>query len=183
MNETTHEFAACLQASHDAHDLPIWEQMYRQAFPDMLAMHDHRDDGYWQRAGIDRSLILRSSKQILIDEKIRGKNRKTGRVYDDVAIEYLSNDKTGALGWAEKPIAADYIAYAIAPLGKGYLLPVPQLQAAWRLNKDAWLATFRSREALNSGYKTLFCPVPIAALFPAMGKQLRLTFDPVEWEE
>lgn len=183
MNPEVHDFDACLQKSHDAHDLPIWEQMYRQAFPDMLAMHDHRDDGYWQRAGIDRSIILRSSKQILIDEKVRGTNRKTGRVYTDIAIEYVSNDHTGALGWAEKPLAADYIAYAIAPKGVGYLLPVPHFQAAWRLHKDEWLKQFHNREAPNEGYKTLFCPVPVAALFRAMGQQLRLSFDPVPWQE
>ena len=179
----THDFDECLKKSHDAHDLPIWEQMYRKAFPDMLAMHDHRDDGYWQRAGIDRSLILRSSKQILIDEKVRGRNRATGRIYSDVAIEYVSNNISGALGWAEKPLAADYIAYAIAPLGKGYLLPVLHFQAAWRKKKETWLLEFGHREAPNDGYKTLFCPVPVARLFPEIGQQLRVTFDPVEWNE
>ncbi len=183
MNQAVHDFDECLKQSHDAHDLPIWEYMYRQAFPDLLAMHDHREDGYWQRAGIDRSLILQSSKQILVDEKIRGRNRKTGMVYEDIAIEYVSNDRSGALGWAEKPMAADYIAYAIAPLGKGYLLPVPHLQNAWRLHKDVWLRKFHSRTAPNKGYNTLFCPVPVAALFKAMGEQLRFTFEPIEWQE
>jgi hypothetical protein len=183
MNHEVNDFGECLQQSHDAHALPLWEQMYRQAFRDMIAMHDHRDDGYWQRAGIDRSVILRSSKQILIDEKIRGRNRKTGKVYSDIAIEYVSNDQTGALGWAEKPLAADYIAYAIAPLGVGYLLPVTQLQAAWRAMKYSWLRQFHSRSAINKGYATLFVPVPVRALFPAMGQQLRLKFDPVSWEE
>jgi hypothetical protein len=182
-HDQPHDFGESLQKSHAAHDLPIWEQMYRQAFPDMLAMHDHRDDGYWQRAGIDRSIILRSSKQILIDEKVRGRNKITGKVYQDIAVEHVSNDRTGALGWAEKPLAADYIAYAIAPLGQGYLLPVPHFQAAWRANKDEWLTQFGSKSATNNGYKTLFCPVPVAALFKAMGQQLRLKFDPVSWEE
>lgn len=183
MNAEVHEFSDSLQKSHAANDLPIWGQMYRQAFPNMIAMHDHRDDGYWQRAGIDRSIILNSSKQILVDEKIRGRNRATGKVYDDIAIEYVSNDRTGALGWAEKPLAADYIAYAIAPLGKGYLLPVVQFQSAWSEHKIEWLNTFKSREAPNRGYKTLFCPVPVHLLFPAIGKQFRVTFDALEWDE
>lgn len=183
MSTPVNDFGECLQRSHDAHDLPIWEQMYRQAFADMIAMHDHRDDGYWQRAGIDRSIILASSKQILIDEKVRGTNRRTGRVYEDIAVEYLSNDRTGALGWAEKPMAADYIAYAIAPKGRGYLLPVTQFQAAWKKHKDEWLEQFDNRKAVNNGYNTWFCPVPIKALFPAMGAQLRVNFEPTEWFE
>lgn len=180
MNQEPHDFDKCLEQSHAAHDLPIWEQMYRQAFPDMLAMHDHRDDGYWQHAGIDRSIILRSSKQILIDEKVRGRNRKTKQIYKDIAIEYVSNNKLNTPGWAEKPLAADYIAYAIAPLGKGYLLPVPHLQAAWRKHKEEWLRTRGSKSAANAGYETLFCPVPVDVLFKSMGQQLRFSFDPVE---
>lgn len=183
MNQEVHDFQDCLQRSHDAHDLPIWEQMYRQAFPEMVAMHDHRDDGYWQRAGIDRSIVLRSSKQILVDEKIRGRNRTTGKVYRDIALEYVSNTSTGAPGWIEKALAADYIAYAIAPLGKGYLLPVVQLQSAWSKQKPAWLDRYSFRRAPNNGYYTLFCPVPVDVLFPAIGVELRVQFEPVEWEE
>ena len=130
------DFAECLQKSHDAHDLPLWEEIYRKAFPDMIAMHDHRDNGYWQQAGIDRSVTLASSKQILVDEKIRGRNRKTGKVYEDIAVEYVSNDRTGSPGWAAKPLACDYIAYAIAPLGRGYLLPAGLLQRAWASNRQ-----------------------------------------------
>ena len=37
-------------------------------------MVDHRDDGEHQRAGIDRSVILANSKQLLIDEKVRNKD-------------------------------------------------------------------------------------------------------------
>ena len=101
-----HDFADSLAASHRASDLPIWEEIYRKSFPDFLAMVDHRQDGEHQRAGIDRSVILENSKQILIDEKIRWKP------YPDIAVEYLSNDRTGAPGWACKPLRADYIAYA-----------------------------------------------------------------------
>jgi len=183
MNCDVHDFEDSLQRSHEAHDLPIWEEMYRQTFPDMIAMHDHREDGYWQRAGIDRSIILKSSKQILVDEKVRGRNRKTGRIYRDIAIEYVSNNRTDAPGWAEKELAADYIAYAIAPLGLGYLLPVLQFQAAWRRHKEEWLKRFPNKIAANNGYDTLFCPVPVKVLFPAIGEVFRPTFTPVEWEE
>ena len=100
-----HDFSDSLAASHRASDLSIWEEIYRKSFPDFLAMVDHRQDGEHQRAGIDRSVMLENSKQILIDEKIRWKP------YPDIAVEYLSNDRTGAPGWACKPLRADYIAY------------------------------------------------------------------------
>jgi hypothetical protein len=45
----------------------------------MAAMIDHRQDGEHQRAGIDRSIVLNNSKQILIDEKVR---EKTGQGLD-----------------------------------------------------------------------------------------------------
>ena len=177
------DFQECLTMSHEADALPFWEDVYREAFPSMVSMINHRQDGWHQRAGIDRSIILESSKQILIDEKVRGRNKVTGRVYDDVSLEHISNDKTGALGWVCKPLACDYIAYAIAPLGVCYLFPVNQLQLAWEKNKDTWFKMYRSCRALNKGYGTWFLPVPVNVLYRAIGQQLRIKFKPYEYNE
>jgi len=173
MDAAVHDFSRSLAASHGACDLPIWAQIYKRAFPGFLAMVDHREDGEHQRAGIDRSVILSNSKQILIDEKIRFKD------YGDILLEYVSVDKTGAPGWVCKPQRADYIAYAVAPTGICYLLPVIQLQLAWQRNKSEWLATYRTRSAPNKTYNTLNCPVPVPVLFPAIGAALRVQFDAV----
>ena len=169
-----HDFLGSLAASHAASDLPIWEQIYRAAFPSFCAMVDHRQDGEHQRAGIDRSVILQNSKQILIDEKIRYKP------YNDILLEYLSNDRTGALGWVCKPLRADYIAYAIAPLGRCYLLPVIQLQTAWTQKGEFWKLTCREIVAKNRGYNTLSIAVNPDQLFPAIGAALRVSFSPCE---
>lgn len=169
-----HDFADSLAASHRASDLPIWEEIYRKSFPDFLAMVDHRQDGEHQRAGIDRSVILQNSKQLLIDEKIRWKP------YPDIAVEYLSNDRTGAPGWACKPLRADYIAYAIAPLGMCYLLPVIQLQQAWRRKGDIWKASCFIVRAPNRGYTTLSAAVPVHELFSEIGRALRVPFAALE---
>lgn len=177
------DFYACLQESHEAEDLPLWETVYREAFPNVVAIVSHRKDGFWQRSGIDRSIILETSKQILIDEKARGRNRRTGRVYEDIALEYISNDQTGALGWVCKPLMCDYIAYAIIPNGICYMLPVLQLQLAWERNKDRWLEDYGSRQAINKNYNTLFCPVPHRDLYAAIGGGLRISFEPQEYEE
>ncbi len=168
-----HDFQESLLASHRASDLPIWEQVYRAAFPTFCAMVDHRQDGEHQRAGIDRSVVLQNSKQYLVDEKIRWKP------YDDIALEYLSNDRTGALGWVCKPLRADYIAYAIAPLGRCYLLPVVQLQIAWERKGEFWKNTCPKIAARNNGYTTFSVGVKPSELFPAIGGAFRVSFDPV----
>ena len=169
-----HDFSDSLAASHRASDLPLGEEIYRKSFQDFLAMVDHRQDGEHQRAGIDRSVILENSKQILIDEKIRWKP------YPDIAIEYLSNDRTGAPGWACKPLRADYIAYAIAPLGMCYLLPVIQLQQAWRRKGEIWKASCFIVRAPNRGYTTLSAAVPVHELFSEIGRALRVPFAALE---
>ncbi len=172
------DFDEQLEWSRKASDWSGWHDLYQALFPRLSVMVDHPRDGWQQRAGIDRSLILDDSKQFLIDEKARGKNRITGVVYEDIALEYLSNDRTGALGWVCKPLSADFIAYAILPLGRAYLLPVPQLQLAWERNGKAWRARHGERSARNRGYNTLFCPVPVPVLFSAMGATLRHSFAP-----
>lgn len=176
---TTHTFAESLAVSHAASDLPLWETIYRKAFPTFLSMNDHRQDGDHQRNGIDRSVILANSKVLLIDEKFRGKN-KNGTVYEDILLEYLSVKERNIPGWVCKPLMCDYIAYAIGPLGKCYLLPIPQLQKAWKENGDAWIDQYKPKEAQNVGYKTVSVGVPVSVLFKALGAALRVEFDPVE---
>lgn len=176
----THNFRDSLAASHAAEDLPCWEFIYRQAFPTMVGMYNHRHDGEHQRAGIDRSIILENSKQITIDEKARYAR------FDDILLEYVSNDQTGSPGWVEKHLLCDYVAYAVIPLGKAYLLPVIQLQSAWARNKKKWMELAERREmgfskppgAVNNGYRTLNIGVPIKTLFAAIGSALRVEFDP-----
>jgi len=171
-----HNFKESLAASHRAEDLPIWLDVYRKAFPTMRAMINHREDGDHQRNGIDRSIILENSKQLLIDEKVRFKS------YPDIALEFLSAKETSTPGWVCKPLLADYIAYAVAPIGKCYLLPVPQLQEAWRRYGEEWKAQHFIAKAINiSGarrWTTLSCCVPVSKIFPAIGECLRVDFTP-----
>lgn len=180
---TVHDFATSLDKSHAAEDWPVWETIYRRAFPDFAAMVNHRQDGWHQRQGIDRSVILTNSKQLLIDEKARGRNAKTGKVYDDVALEYWSDEQRQVPGWVCKPLMADYIAYAILPLGRCYLLPVVQLQAAWSQHHAEWQEKYPAIRAVNTSWTTVSVGVPVATLFSAIGACLRVEFDPQEQEE
>jgi hypothetical protein len=179
---TPYDFDECLAESHSAEDLPFWAECYRKAFPTMAAMVNHRKDGEHQRAGIDRSVVLDNGKTLWIDEKFRRRNRRTGKVYDDIALEYVSNDQRNTPGWVCKPLLADYIAYAIGPLGKCYLLPVSQLQSVWNQYGSAWLSeSDRYKFATeNRGYKTLNVVVTPAELFPLIGNCLRVTFEPYD---
>lgn len=178
----THDFKECLAQSHAAADLPIWKEIYDKAFPGGI-MVDHRKDSPQQRAGIDRSITMPNSKQFLIDEKIRGRNKKTGRVYEDIALEFWSNYEKRVPGWVCKPLLADYIAYAIGPLGKCYLLPVLQLQQTWAKHGEDWLKRMKLIEARNEGYTTHSVGVPVAELFQKMGQAFRIDFAPLEVEE
>ncbi len=175
-----HNFKESLAFSHAAEDLPVWEVVYKDAFPSMVSMVSYRDDGFWQRQGIDRGILLETSKQIRVDEKVRGRNKITGKVYNDVAIEYQSSKEGKTPGWVNKPLLADYIAYLIAPLGVCHMLPVLQLQSAWVRHGNDWIAKYPKIEAKNEGYTTVSVGVPVDVLYPAIGGQLRVKFEPFE---
>ena len=125
-----YDFKECLNESHRVSDLPFWYDLYEKFFPNMVSMQSYNEYGYWQQQGVDRGIILDTSKQILIDEKVRYRNAITGKVYDDIALEYWSSYEHKKAGWVCKPLMADYIAYVIVPLGICYMLPVIQLQSA-----------------------------------------------------
>lgn len=175
-----HNFQESLAFSHKAEDLPIWGEVYKQAFPNMVEMVSYREDGFWQRQGIDRGVLLNTSKQIRIDEKVRGRNKLTGKVYDDIALEYKSSMEGDTPGWVCKPLQADYIAYLIAPLGVCHMLPVIQLQNAWAKHGSDWIDVYPEIKAKNEGYTTLSVGVPVKVLYPAIGGELRVSFDPFE---
>jgi len=186
-----HDFGESLAKSHAAEDLPFWKEVYRKSFPTMIGMYNHRQDGDHQRQGIDRSIVLENSKQILIDEKVRYKNQTTGKIYDDILLEYWSNEGMRVPGWVCKPLLCDYIAYAIAPLGICYLLPVLQLQSAWSLYGQKWIAEFTSKiggpiraknKCTGGTYTTVSIAVPAKTLYPAIGAALRANFTPPEQE-
>lgn len=169
-----HNFKKSLIMSHEAEDLPLWEEVYQQAFPTMVTMTNHRKDGQHQRNGVDRSVILENAKQIWVDEKLRWTE------YDDIALEYLSDEARNVPGWVCKPLLADYIAYAIAPLGKCYLLPVVQLQSAWQQHGEDWKArhfqVVAKNEFRGNTWNTVSVAVPAKEVFSAIGACLRIGF-------
>lgn len=165
-----HNFAESLSKSHDAEDLPIWREVYQKAFPTMQEMLNHRQDGDHQRLGIDRSIILKNSKQILVDEKIRFKP------YNDILLEVWSDFERRRPGWIAKDLLCDYIAYAIEPLGKCYLLPVPQLRIAWQRNGKKWWENNFKPRANNGSWTTISVVVPADELMEEIRDSLVINF-------
>ncbi len=157
-----HNFQSKLNLSHKFENAPWWEQVYRKAFFGFDGMHSVRQDGWAQRAGIDRQVFLKSGKIIEIDEKVRTK------VYPDILLERWSDKERKIPGWVQKDLKCDYIAYAFIPSKTCYLLPFPQLRKAWIDNGKEWIEIYGTREAKNEGWVTESVPVPIDILLVAI---------------
>lgn len=168
----SHDFQECLERSQQYADAPWWEEVYRKAFVGFLAMHCIRKDGWAQRGGIDRIILLKGGKQITIDEKVREKD------YGDILLERWSDKEKRKPGWVQKDLACDYIAYAVAPSRKCYLLPVLQLQRSWADHGHKWIAKYGTKDALNRHYTTANVPVPVDVLFAAIQDAMM-----IEWAQ
>ena len=173
---TLHSFRESLASSHQAEDLECWQEIYQKAFPTMLRAVCVREDGEHQRAGIDRVIVLASGKTVLVDEKVRYIEYP-----GDLLLEFISNDATGAPGWIEKHLLADYIAMAYYYTGQAFFLPVIQTQAAWKANREEWIRKYRLPPAMNrmgrdKRYGTHSCAVPEWELFSAINECFRVSF-------
>jgi hypothetical protein len=159
---TPHDFQEQLAYSHAASAEPFWDKVYHKAFPDMVMSITNKVDGPAQRAGIDRYVQLINGSFIRIDEKKRTK------VYNDILLEYISNDRTGAPGWIEKQLKIDYIAYAFMPIQRVYLYPWLMLRRVWLHYRDEWFGKYKPVPAHNPGYITWSLPIPIKVLQQVM---------------
>jgi hypothetical protein len=171
-----HDFSAQLAYSHSQADAPYWQEIYQQAFPDMIACLDLRHDGWHQRAGRDRAVILSTGRSVFIDEKVRRK------VYPDIAVEVWSTYPKDGLepyparpgatpGWGAKPLDCDFLAYAFAPSRTCHLFPFLGIRAAFDKHRLMWRDKATCEEdgfgwavAPNGRYNTISIAVPIRIL-------------------
>jgi len=158
-----HDFRERLEWSEAASDDPFWHAIYRKAFPGMVSMTLCSGDTASQRLGIDRVVVLSSGKVLRIDEK------KRSAVYDDILLEYISVDTTGAAGWIEKDLLIDYLAYAFMPIRRAYLFPWDMLRRAWLHYGEEWKARYQPPiPGRNSTYTTWSVAVPIVTVRKAV---------------
>lgn len=164
------DFESDLAYSHSQSDSEWWPVVYNKAFKGIASINDVRQDGWAQRGGIDRLIVLESGRTITIDEKVRRKD------WGDILLEFWSSVEKKQPGWVEKELACDYIAYAFEPSQRCYLLPFLELQRAWFNNKDGWLNKYGKVEAKNAGYTTVSCPVPTRVLQLTLANGMK-----IEW--
>jgi len=186
--DNEHSFKKSLAESHRIESLPFWERVYREKFPTFKEMRIHRYDQGRQALGVDRSIILLNGERILIDEKVRGRNKITGKVYKDIALEYMSDVERELFGWACKPMKSDFIAYAIAPMGLCYFLPVGSMQAAYKSNEEKWKQFYPKIESKNREgdhrWTTLSLAIPVVILSATIGQELiPVQFDPFDFAD
>jgi hypothetical protein len=167
MNEHDFRESLALSAAHE--NAPWWASIYSRAFPGHLSAVSVRDDGWAQRAGIDRVVTLKSGKTVTIDEKVRA------RSYGDIALEQWSDLARRVPGWMQKDLGCDFIAYAFVPDSRCYLFPFLTLRRAWLEKGAEWIALakqgkrgFRIVDATNRGYVTRSVAVPIPELLRAI---------------
>jgi hypothetical protein len=165
-----HCFQKALTRSRELLDDAWWESIYRQAFPDFASMVAVRQDGWAQRGGIDRIIVLASGRTLTVDEKVRSEH------WPDILLEYWSDEGRRVPGWVAKELACDYVAYAMAAVGVCYLFPFQDLRRAWRRHHRSWVKRYREVRAQNAGYVTVSVAVPTDVLLAALasGTQVRL---------
>jgi hypothetical protein len=157
-----HDFHKSLDESRAYTDAPWWQEVYTQAFPNVRSIVSVRDDGWAQRGGIDRLITLACGRTVTVDEKVRKKD------WPDILLERWSDEDRRIPGWVQKPLACEFIAYAMVPSQKCYLLPTLTLQRAWRCHGRDWCEQYNEIRARNNGYVTLSVAVPTGTLFSAL---------------
>jgi hypothetical protein len=176
VNGIVHDFRERLEWSQSLSDEASWMSLYRRVWPD-LVVAVRVDTGQWQRWGVDRLVLLRDGREISIDEKKRDKD------YGDILLEthsvwYDKDSPRNKLGWALDPTKlCDYVAYAVIPIAKCYLLPLELLQRTFRKHGKAWKERYGVRFALNKGYKTRNIPVPWPVLAEALTVEMLAAWD------
>ena len=157
-------FHESLALSETIADEPWWEEVYRQIFPFFESMERVPGDTPEQRAGIDRIIHLKGGGLIYVDEKVRHAD------YEDVLLEIHSSQEHQTWGWACKPLACDYIAYAFLPSKRCYIFPFQQLQQALKNHWEEWPHKYKIVKAANHGYTTMSIAVPIPTLQQAIAE-------------
>lgn len=187
---TVNDFAERLAYSHAQSDQPWWDDIYRRAFPDLVHTIDLRHDGWHQKAGRDRAVILSNGKTIYVDEKAREDD------YGDIFVEVWSVYPKGCKGsgyppvagavpgWACKPLDCDYLAYAIVPQRTCYLYPFQGIRSAWELYGNLWRGHAQCRRhgycwraAANARYDSIGICMPPDALWDSVKDALTLKWE------
>lgn len=154
------DFNVDLEYSLEAGEDTMFDNFYWRIFGSVLQSIEKVTDKDLQLKGVDKILILKNGKKIMIDEKKRRKD------YDDIAIEIWSDTAKNTPGWVFKPFT-DYVVYAFMPSKRVYLLPSLLLKIYVHENWEN-LVNFFQPKAVNHGYITTSVAVPIDILLEGL---------------
>jgi hypothetical protein len=171
MKLKTHDFEERLHFSEQASHEDFWLKVYKKAFPDMLWANICIGNNQNQKLGIDRVIQLSSGKTIYIDEKKRGK------IYSDILLEYISVDYNNTPGWIEKDLQIDYLAYAFMPSKQCYIFPWQLLKRVWNHFKHDWHAKYPKIPGKNKTYTTWSRAIPINVLTNKLQNSMLIKVD------
>ena len=163
-----HNFQSDLQRSLVEQDEPYWQDLYQRFFGCAVQLYQSLTDGPGQHFGIDRMVVLENGHTYFVDEKVRYSVNRQGSPYQDILLEYSSACEYQTLGWVNKFMLADYIAYVNKPLNTCYMLHVPELQRVWRCYGEGWTQKYQVIKVPNEGYTTLCVAIPVKELYSCM---------------
>lgn len=165
MTVIVHEFEKSLAVGAAPENEPLWESIYRKAFPCFVGMVQNPRGNAGQFAGVDRWVALSNGRTLALDEKVRPKD------WPDVLLEHVSNDRFSTPGWIEKDLAIDFLAYLFVPSRTCHLFHWLALRRVWLHFGTEWKRKaeqgaegFRIVSADNADHHTLSVAVPLGVL-------------------
>lgn len=178
-----HRFVDDLDYSNDlSQDEGAWVQFYKRVWPDVCSILSLNGQSQWQKWGIDREVKLRNGRQFTIDEKKRRKD------YGDIALEIFSQwygkgHPKNKIGWTrDVEKRCDFVAYAVVPARRCYLLPTEILRLACERNWQDWIrrkdfpVVKADNESNGHRWQTINIGVKWDVLSAAMKAEMSQTF-------
>lgn len=183
LNAVIHDFQEQLEYSAELSDESSWVEFYRRLWPDMIAAVRIDKNSQFQKWGVDRQILLPNGKQFTVDEK------KRKRDYGDLLLEEWSvcdfdYDQKKVVygkkvGWAlDAEKRCDFVAYAIPPAGKCYLLPFELTRQTCVVNFTQWKQNpqWYPKPAINKSYTTVSIAVPFSEFKLRLFEQMHRRF-------
>lgn len=149
-----HNFAESLLKSKKHSSHRIWNIIYERFFPNYTRKKNYEEDMLMQKSGVD-DIIEFQGKPIWIDRKVRFK-RKDKRIFQDIILEFWSDEERMSPGWICKRTKADYFIYLNLMNAHCYCIPTKSVQLGWQKYHNFWKQKYPKRiRAKNQGWTTV----------------------------
>ena len=158
----------------------FWERFYLKAYPNLISSKvvKFEDNQAAQRNGIDRRLYLPNplagaAVVVTVEEKFRPSGgRMDFSNPSDILLEYenVYADGSRTIGWMNKLLGCDMLAYAWEDFGGGYIMPWGNLRLfvddeGWRLGQYRTITAWTKGNDHRGNYETHSAAIPISEFF------------------